>query len=385
MAGKRLLLLSVSAGHGHIRAADALCAELKRSHPEHEARHVDLMTLVPILFRKTYKDAYLKLVQKHPTLWGYLYARSDRDPSGAAAALAKLRKAIEAACNKDLLEILREYAPDAIVCTHFMPLQVLARWKAKGKTDVPVWTCVTDYMAHRFWLEPGQDGWFAATEECARRMIARGLDPERVFVTGIPVSPDFIPPADGPEARRTAAERFGLDPGRPTVLLMGGGAGVGDMRSLAAALLGAPERFQLVALAGNNRALLTNLRALAAEHPGRLLPLGFTHDVHMLLAAADLVITKPGGLTTAECLAMGKPMLVHSPIPGQEEYNADFLLENGAALKAVDMDALLWRVRRFLNEPDLRARLARNAAALGKPHAARDVLATVLKARQPGK
>ena len=150
------------------------------------------------------------------------------------------------------------------------------------------------------------------------------------------------------------------------------------MGSLAAALLVAPEHFQLIALAGNNRALLANLRALAAEHPGRLLPLGFTHDVHMLLAVADLVITKPGGLTTAECLAMGKPMLVHSPIPGQEEYNADFLLENGAALKAVDMDALLWRVRRFLNEPELRTRLARNAAALGKPHAARDILAKVL-------
>ncbi len=376
MAGKRLLIVSVSAGHGHLRAAEALCAGVRRWFPEHEARHVDLMTLVPILFRKAYKDAYLKLVQKHPAIWGYLYARSDR--SGADAALAKLRKAVESACNRELLNIIREYGPDAVVCTHFMPLQVLARWKAGGKVDLPVWTCVTDYVAHRFWLEPGQEGYFTAGEENARRMAARGLDPERVFVTGIPIVPEFLPPPDANEARRAAARRFGLDPEEKTVLLMGGGAGVGDMRSLAAALLDLPVRFRLVALAGNNRPLLAELKALAAERPGRLLPLGFSNEVHLLLQAADLVVTKPGGLTTAECLALGKPMLVHSPIPGQEEHNADFLLENGAAFKAVDIEGLLWKVGRLLEDTALLERLARNAASLGRPYAARDILSKVL-------
>ncbi len=376
MAGKRILALSVSAGHGHVRAADALVAGTARWFPENEARQVDLMSLTPTLFRKAYKDSYLKLVQSHPALWGYIYSRTDL--ARADSALARLRKAIESACNKKLLEIIQDYAPDHIICTHFMPLQVLARWKGKGRLATPVWTCVTDFVAHRFWLEPGQQGYFTADEENVWRMRQRGLESENIRATGIPVMPEFTPPADAAKARREAAELFGLDPQKTTFLLMGGGAGVGNMQELTTDLLALPEDFQLVALAGKNQRLLEDLRAQADSHAGRLFPLGFTSEVHLLLAAADLVITKPGGLTTVECLAMGKPMLVCSPIPGQEEQNADFLLENGAALKAADKSGLLWRVTRLLREPQTLERMGKNAAALGRPYAARDILAEVL-------
>jgi len=159
---------------------------------------------------------------------------------------------------------------------------------------------------------------------------------------------------------------------------MAGGAGIGGIEQLAERLLGMDRDFQVVALAGRNEALLATLKALAAGYPRRLFPLGFTSVIERVMAASDLAITKPGGLTTSECLAMGLPMIVVAPIPGQEERNADFLLENGAALKACDAGALAYRVSSLLDDPKRLETLRKNSLRLGKPDAARSVLNIVL-------
>ncbi len=161
---------------------------------------------------------------------------------------------------------------------------------------------------------------------------------------------------------------------------MGGGAGLGGLDDVAARLAVIDRDIQLIALAGRNADMLERLQALAAHHPGRVIAQGFTHRVERLMAASDLVITKPGGLTTSECLALGLPMIVHAPIPGQEERNCDYLLEQGAALKAIDASALEWRVRELTAAPGRLAAMAARARALGHPHAAREVVGIVAKA-----
>ena len=368
----KILILSGSVGHGHVRAAETLAAATKRWFGGHEARHVDMLTLVPGLFRKTYKDMYLKMVNRHPELWGYLYHCFDHDR--AATAFEKMRRKLESACSYGLRKELKDFAPDHIICTHFMPQQVLARWRRKGRINCGLWACVTDFVAHRFWLEPGLDGYFTASEENAMRMRNRGLADENIYTSGIPVMPEF----SDHENREQAAAELGLDPARQYLLLMGGGAGIGDMGGLAKKLLALAADFQLLVLCGNNRELLGSLEEMAKTCQGRLLPMGFTRKIPQLLRLAHLVITKPGGLTTMECLAMGKPMLIYSPIPGQEEFNADFLLENRAALKAPDASGLIWRIDKLLRERSLLADLAAHAAALGRPLAARDIIRTVL-------
>jgi processive 1,2-diacylglycerol beta-glucosyltransferase len=200
-----------------------------------------------------------------------------------------------------------------------------------------------------------------------------------VHVVGIPIMPAFAQPLD----RATCARELRLDPQRRTLLLMGGGAGVGNLEQIAAHLLARDADFQLIVLAGKNEAALSALQKLASKHPSRLFPQGYTNQVERLMACADLVITKPGGLTTSECLAMGVPMLVHSPIPGQEERNADYLLEQGAALKAVDTVGLEYRVAELLASPLRLAQLRERAKALARPHAAREVLRIVLAAAMP--
>jgi len=369
---QKIAILSVSAGAGHVRAAQALQAAAERWYPGVETVHVDLMELVPRLFKTVYADTYIKVVERHPAFWGYLYDKSDHERVDSA--LSRLRIAIERLNTQKLKKVLAEINPDHVICTHFLPAQLLSGKIGRGSFDKPVWVQVTDFDVHALWIQPHISGYFAASEEVAWRMVERGIPAERVCVTGIPIMPVFGELRE----RAVCAAEFGLDPAKTTLLMMSGGAGVGGIETLAERLLQLNGAFQLVALAGRNEKLLADLKAVAAKHPGRLFPMGFTRVIERIMAASDLAITKPGGLTTSECLAVGLPMIVVSPIPGQEERNADFLLENGAALKACDAGALAWRVDRLLREPERMATMRAHALELGRPDAAREVLAVVL-------
>jgi processive 1,2-diacylglycerol beta-glucosyltransferase len=368
----KIALFSVSAGAGHMRAAQALQAAIEKWCPRVEAVHIDVMDLVPKLFRKVYTDTYLKIVQSHPALWGYLYDKADQEK--ADSALNRLRIAIERLNTRKLSMVLKEIDPDHIICTHFLPAQILSRKVSKGKLRTPVWVQVTDFDLHALWVHENMRGYFAANDEVAWRMADRGVPGETIHVTGIPIMPVFAES----RSRIECAAELGLDPDRKTLLMMSGGAGIGGIETMVESLLRLDEDFQLVALAGRNERLLQDLQKIAANHPGRLFPLGFTRTIERVMAACDLAITKPGGLTTSECLAVGLPMIVISPIPGQEERNADYLLENGAALKACGAAALAYRVTRLLREPERLQILRENALRLGRPDAARAVLDIVL-------
>lgn len=368
---KRILFLSVSAGAGHVRAAEALRASAD-DYQDVSTLHLDVMDYVPDSFRVLYADSYIKLVNAHPTLWGMLYrSSSDMKPT---ALVQKVRRATERLSTRDLVKAIKAFAPDGIVCTHFLPAELLMHEIRRDRLHVPVWVQVTDFDLHRMWVIPLMTGYFAANDEIAFRMRANGIPADQIHVTGIPIMPAFSRPL----RREECAAQFGLDPARKTLLLMGGGAGVGGLDSVAQELLAADDDFQLIVLAGRNVKALAALQALAEKHPGRLFPQGFTQEVERLMACADAVITKPGGLTTSECLAMGLPMIVNAPIPGQEEHNADYLLEQGAALKAVDELGLVYRVRHLAQHPDKLAEMARCARALGRPQAAKAVLDVVL-------
>lgn len=372
LSRQTIVVISVSAGAGHVRAAQALEAAAQRWHPGVAVTHIDLMDLVPKLFRTAYADSYIKLVEHHPAFWGYLYTRTDKEK--ADSALNRLRIAVERLNTQKLKKALQDLDPGHVICTHFLPAQILSRKVRKGAFKRPVWVQVTDYDLHALWVHSSMSGYFAANDEVAWRMEERGIPRETIHVTGIPIMPVF----GEKRSRAECAAELSLDPRKTTLLMMSGGAGVGGIDKLAERLLKLDHDFQLIALAGKNKKLLAQLSLLARRHPKRLFPLGFTRTIERVMAASDLAITKPGGLTTSECLAVGLPMIAVAPIPGQEERNADFLLENGAALKACGPAALAYRVDLLLNDPKRLAALRTSALRLAKPAAARSVLSIVL-------
>jgi processive 1,2-diacylglycerol beta-glucosyltransferase len=372
MTIRKLVVLSVSAGAGHVRAAEALVATAKLQHPGVEAVHIDVMELVPRLFRKVYAEKYVDVVNRHPALWGYLYHTADKQRDDSLA--TRVRKVIEKLNTRGLVKKLEDLQPDAVICTHFLPAQVLSRLIRKKKWHIPVWTVVTDFDVHALWVHPHLTGYCAAAEEIAYRMRERGLADTRIEVTGIPIMPVF----SEQRSRAVCAREAGIDPAKTTLLVMSGGLGVGAIDQLCERILAIPGDHQVIALAGKNAALLDKLKSIAAKHPGRLFPQGFTRTIERLMTCADLALTKPGGLTTSECLAVGLPMLVVSPIPGQEERNAEYLLEAGAAQKAHDLAGVDYRLRRLLAEPQRLAAMRERALAAATPQAGASVLRHVL-------
>ena len=369
---ERIAIFSVSAGSGHVRAAQAIQAAAALWYPDVDVMHIDLMELVPKLFRTIYTGTYIKLIEQHPALWGYLYDRTDREKIDSS--LSRLRSTVETLNTRKLKKVLNDIAPDHVICTHFLPAQLLSRRIRKGKFLKPVWVQVTDFDMHTLWIHKGMSGYLAAHDELAWRMSERGIPAELTHVTGIPIMPAFADRL----SRTTCAHELGLDPASKTLLMMSGGAGLGDSLKLAERLLSMEGEFQIVALAGRNERQFKKLKSLAARYPGRLFPVGFINTVERAMAASDLAITKPGGLTSSECLAIGLPIVIVSPIPGQEDRNADYLLEQGVAMKACDVNAVAWRLNLLFNEPERLDIMRVKARLLGRPDSARKVLDCVL-------
>ncbi len=363
-ANKRLLVISVSAGSGHIRAAQGIEAHAHHHFPEWTVSHRDLMQLVPAYFRKIYTDWYIKLAGGLPEAWGWLYRKTDHEPTGSLT--ERCRRSLQRLSAQKLFTEIADFKPDAIVCTHFLPAELLADAVLQKRLDCPIWVMVTDFDLHQMWVHEGITGYFVANEEISFRLESSGVPKSHIVVTGIPVMPEFV---NHPN-RAVSAAKVGLHPAHKTLLIMGGGAGLGINCHLVNSLLNLQADVQIIVMAGKNKSLLDELQELSTQWPGRLVAMGFTDKVPELMACADLVITKPGGLSTSECLVMGLPMVLINPIPGQEERNASYLLQEGVAQRADDVATLLYRLTQLLAKPEKLETMKRQASALGRSGAA---------------
>jgi processive 1,2-diacylglycerol beta-glucosyltransferase len=230
-------------------------------------------------------------------------------------------------------------------------------------------TATTDFETHRLWVNQPCEHYFTATEEGAEYLQSWGVPQGQSTATGIPIHPVFSEPKD----RATCLANHGLKGDRPIILQLAGGFGVGPIEKLYRALLSVEMPLEVVAIAGRNEKARGQLEAVEIPPQHHAKVLGFTHDIDELMAVADLVVSKPGGLTTSETLARGAAMVIVNPIPGQESRNSDFLLENGAAIKVNNLATLAYKITSLLREPEQLARLKANARRLGRPRAAFEV------------
>lgn len=370
----RILILHASAGAGHTRAAQALAAAFQQHDPGAEITVTDILDFTPRLFRGTYAKGYLRLVQMAPELWGYLYSLTDR--KALIPWRRKVRSAFNAINAVTFRRFLKELNPDFAVCTHFMPLELLAT-KCRRISLAPVYGTVTDFAVHSLWLTNNVAGYFVANEDARQQLILRGEPPHHVHVTGIPIASEFSRSLGTVAARRA----LGLDPALPVVLVMSGGFGVGPASELIHAFRANPQPMQLLVVAGNNAKLVGKCRQIAT---GMTMPVqihGYVRNIHDMIDAADLVVTKPGGLTASEVLAKGKPMVVVDPIPGQEQRNCEYVLEAGAASRLYDMQDAPRRLSLLLSNAQHMDRMRAAAQRLGLPFAARDIVRHIYKER----
>jgi processive 1,2-diacylglycerol beta-glucosyltransferase len=362
----KALLLYASAGAGHKRAAEALAVVFGESGLDTTVQ--DILDFTPALFRKTYTEGYLQVVRTLPELWGYMYARSDRKTR------EPWEKKIRAGFNKlNTIPFLRSFKkldPDIVVCTHFMPLEILTTRLGARKGRAPVFCVVTDFAAHSLWLCSNVACYYVATDDARRQLLRSGQPADRIKVTGIPVDPSF----GRREAQGTVRKRLGMDPRLPLALVISGGFGVGPTAELLLSFRDSKPTCQIVVVAGRNEEMKREAEAAARKLPVPVKVLGFVNNVHELMDAADVIVSKPGGLTSSEVLAKGKPMVIVDPIPGQEQRNCEYLLEAGAAIRLFDIADAAHRIQTLIADTGRLALLSRNARRLGRPAAASDIV-----------
>src|SRR6266704_874142 len=365
----RILIATVTAGAGHLQAATALEEAWRALRPADVVEKVDLLDCVSRLQRRVYVQGYVKLIEHAPELWGMVFKKTD-NPAWLRK-VGRLRRGFAERTNKKFVEYLKRFQPDAVICTHYLPVEIMAHLERKGFNPMTV-CVVTDFEAHALWMEPAVDLYCVAAEETKASLVARGAASECVAVTGIPVAAKF----SGLPNPRAVRKNYGLRDDLPVLLVLGGGFGMGPVARILSALDKIERDFQTLVVAGRNEKLRRDLACGDYRHPTRVL--GFATNMHELMAVADLIVTKPGGLTTSEALALGKPLLILDPIPGQEAANSDFLLERGAAAKVNRVEDLPFRLEQMLGTRKL-AEMAGAAKGLGRPDAARDICEEVVR------
>ena len=365
----RVLILSASAGSGHLSAAAAIEQRLNKLDAVSDVYNLDALDFTSDAYRTLYSDLYFRLVKRAPWLVGLQYELNDapfREP--------QLLKLVDRLNAEPLVATIRELAPEITVCTHFMPAKIISLLLARGEIDTRLSIVTTDYDFQGMWLSSLFHRYFVAAEETRAHLVRLGIPAERVVISGIPVNPIFAEPVD----REAVLARYQLDPALPVVLISAGAAGGNYAIQIVAQTMAIETPFQAVVVCGKNDDLWREIGVLIAPQAKRFRVLGYTSDMPDLMRIASLFVGKPGGLSASECMAAGLPMVIINPIPGQEERNSDHLLEHGAAVRCNYRTTIGYKIDSLLSNPERLARMREAAIRIGKPNAADHVATAVL-------
>jgi processive 1,2-diacylglycerol beta-glucosyltransferase len=312
------------------------------------------------------------LVRRAPGFWGWFYETTDEPWE-----TDRLRKMLSYPNTRPLAELIRERQPDITICTHFLPAEIISHLIKRGRIDARLAIVVTDFHVHAMWLSRVFHRYFVPNEESKVHLVMLGMPEDRITVSGIPIHPAF---GERP-SRASLQEKHGLNPDLPIILMSAGTFGLTSAEEVVRALGFLNTPAQVVVVCGRNGELRKTVEDYvctgAPEHLAFRV-LGYTTEMHEWMTVADVFIGKPGGLTTSEALAKGLPMVVYQPIPGQEEYNSDYLLENGAALKCNDITTLAYKMDVLLSDKTRMGAMRDRAARLSHPEAAQTIIRTLL-------
>jgi processive 1,2-diacylglycerol beta-glucosyltransferase len=370
-------VLSAGVGAGHMRAAHAVATSLGQGTSAPRVQVQDVLEHATAGFRTMYRDTYVAMAANTPRLVGWLYDRAD-----APWAERRYARMVERLALRGWMRRLLRDPPDAIVCTHFLPASLVHHLRTRHGLRSSLTTVVTDLDVHGLWLDGTCDHWCVAGNEAGEIVRRAGVPGHTVHVTGIPIAEEFrhLP------TREAARRHLGVPLNRPLILFSTGGCCLGPVEQTFGSLQELAGHAMVVAICGHNRVAHDRLqRMVPADMGDAVRVVGLTHEMHHWMAAADLLVGKPGGLTSSEARAAGLPMVAIHPIPGQEERNLAHLLEWGAAIACHTPATLSWRIERLLADPARMAAMRKAARDSAYPDAASTVAAVVRHAADPAR
>jgi len=344
----RILVLSISRRSGHQHAAMAVENSLKTFYSEVEVLTQNFFDCIksPYL-EQMINSTYLSILKTTPEIWDYLY-----DNEKVAERISHLRNITTKQAANKFHHVLQEIKPSAIVCTQAFPCEVYSSLKRDVGIRIPLVAVVTDFVANAYWIHPEVDLYTVPSEYTKQGLVESGVDPDKVKVLGIPIKPVFEKEYSNEERLKLKRE-LGFDSNLPIVLIMGGSQGLGPFRKMINILSHHNEKIQLVVITGLNTKMRRSLTWLKKSTKIPIHVFGYINNVHDLMSVSDILISKPGGMTTTEALAKNLPMIMVQPLPGQEEKNCRFLLEKKAALRIDDMEDITNVIRKLIHTPEM--------------------------------
>jgi len=364
MNSKRIFILTLSVGTGHVRAAEVLQRAFYDCIDPVEVRLLDALKVARSWFLALYVRPYWWLLRRAPGLWRWLFERRQKKLHRATAPRWVFRRGC-----KEVFEQLKAYAPHLVIANEVGALEIAALGKREGWFHAPILAVQTDFQTEPPWVQAEVDVYCVGSEEARSQLVNWGTSPNRILVCGIPVDPVFALPLDKSELRRA----LGLDAQRPVILVMGGGMGPAPLDAIVGSLELCRFPLQVLVVAGHDRILKQALDHMRRKVALNLHVFGWTDTIPELMAVADLLITKPGGLTAAEALSAGLPMIVTHPIPGPEERHVRYLVQLGAALQAKNLEEIPQLVTQMLSNPNNLAEMSRRQKDMSRPDAAHAV------------
>ena len=367
----RVLIVSVRAGAGHVMAAAALEAAFHEYAPAFAVRNIDLLDYSNDLLKFLYGKMYLDAVKLIPELYAYNYKHYEPTKK-----FIKPRFLIDRFSFSAFYEYIEDFDPGLILCTHFIPAALVENYRSKKAKRFKIAVTLTDYEFHPLWVAPNIDRYFTATEEVKNSLSYYGVEPERIVASGIPVHPKFSATKD----RAKLLAKYEMREGQPIILISAGSFGITPLGEVMDELGTIGEDFEIVVVCGKNADLERELQEKQKTQKHLRKVFGFVDFMDELMAMSDLLVTKPGGITVSESLATGLPMILIEPIPGQEEANADYVVEQGAAVKARNVSSLVYKLQHLIKDPERLGAMSRRASEISHADAARRIVEQIASA-----
>jgi processive 1,2-diacylglycerol beta-glucosyltransferase len=360
----------ISEVSGHRNAALSVEKAIKILEPDSDITNINAFNYTNPVAEKVVNSIYMGIIKVAPKVWDYLY-----DNPKIAKRVEKTKQNIHKANSPKLKQLFDRLKPDAIVCTQAFPCGMVADYKKTYGSQVPLIAVLTDYVPHSYWIYEQVDYYITPSEDVSMRLVKKGVNVGKVKSFGIPFDPKFNEPLE----RDKILKKYKLSADSPVLLVMGGGQGLGPIKTIVRSLEKVGRNIQEIVVTGTNKKLYKTLKRRIKRYKNNILLFGYAQHINELMFISDVVISKPGGVTTAEVLAKGKPMIIVKPLPGQEANNTAYLTEKGAAIKVVQPRKINTVIADLLRNPARLNHLSLCARRIGKPHASMDIARLILK------
>ena len=362
---KRVLLMYISEHSGHHQATIALEKAILKKNPNASVRKINTFKYTNPIVEFLTHAAYMRVIKKRPHIWGNIYDNPD-----FLRKTARLRTFINDMGTRKIKRLINKFKPDAVVCTQAFPCGIVSHYKKKFNSRLPLVGALTDYAPHSYWIYDNVDAYVVPNENVKDAFVAKGVPREKIKVLGTPIDLEF----ETLKKTDKIYKKYNLSMDCPIVLVMGGTNGIGTNKDLIKLLNDSRKEFQIIIITGINKKLFKKINKIKNAFTKKLIVLGFVDNICEIMDISSFVITKPGGLTTAEALAKALPIIIVNPLPGQEDLNAKALTTCGAALRAKDERDAVRILEDLLDNKDKIQKIKSSMSTQAKPYSSSNIV-----------